>query len=313
MGKMTDNAYKRAMERLEFDKGFEERTLALLEEESRKRRRNRRTAAYACCCAVAACAVLAIILWGAPDNKARLAQVTQPSAALTAENVAESAVIASRRVVVSSQYGAGESSYTAPKAGEVLITEGVRRAIEDEKNEDAYFFVQIYVIVPEQYANSFSEYVYNGRTIAEWSELASLGKGEYPYPEYNMDHGGNITEEQFKELERQAKTLDAGKNLASARKAYDTAITPMLNEVRQEREAAESVRLKNLGYDVFLADTWTYKGEGEKQPYKILAGVLSKAQITGFIADDTCGYMIEWVHNGDGVFEWDEYRTEARK
>jgi len=78
MGKMPDNAYKRAMERLEFDKGFEERTLALLEEESRKRRRNRRTAAYACCCAVAACVVLAFILWGAPDNKARLAQVTQP-------------------------------------------------------------------------------------------------------------------------------------------------------------------------------------------------------------------------------------------
>ncbi len=303
---MTDNAYKRAMERLEFDKAFEERTLALLEEESRKRRRNRRTAAYACCCAVAACAVLAIILWGAPDNKARLAQVTQPSAALIADNVAESAVVtASRRVVVSSQYGIGESSYTAPKAGEVLITEGVRKAIEDEKNEDAYFFVQIYVITPEQYANSFSEYVYNGRTIAEWSELASLCEGEYPYPEYNMDHGGNITEEQFKELERQAKKLDAGKNLASAREAYDTIITPMLNEARQERKAAESVRLKNLGYDVFLADTWTYKGEGEKQPYKILAGVLSKAQITRFIADDTCGYMIEWVHNGDGVVEWD--------
>lgn len=311
---MTDNVYKRAMERLEFDKGFEERTLALLEKESRKRRRNRRTAAYACCCAVAACAVLAFILWGTPDNKYSIAQATQPPAALTADNVAESAAaMASRRVVVSSQYGAGESSYTAPKAGEVLITEGVRRAIEDEENEGAYFFVQIYVITPEQYASSFSEYVYNGRTIAEWSELASLGKGEYPYSEYNMDHGGNITKEQFKGLERQAKTLDAEKNLASAREAYDTTITPMLNEARKEREAAESVRLNNLGYDVFLADTWTYKGEGEKQPYKILAGVLSKAQITGFIADDTCGYMIEWVHNGDGVVEWDEYRTEAGK
>ncbi len=313
---MTDNAYKRAMERLEFDKGFEERTLALLEDESLKRRRNRRAAAYACCGIAAACAVLAFILWGAPDNKDRFAQAAQPSAAQTADAAAFESPAPTedvRIIVVSSQFGFEDSSYKAPDAGEVLITEGVRRALEDKANEGAYFFVHIYVFTPEQYANSFSGYVYNGRTIAEWRELVDLGKGEYPYSEYNMDHGRNITEEQFEDLERQAKKLDAEKNCAAAAEEYNDIIAPALDKARASRETAESLRLKNLGYDVFLTDTWTYKGKGDKQPYKILAGVLSKAQITGFAADSECGYSIDWVHNGDGVLDWKEYQAELGK
>lgn len=310
---MADNAYKRAMDHVKFDERFEDRAIALLKRESQKYRRNRRSVLFAfCAAAVAACAVFAVLLWRTPGSDRTAQYAAQTTEAVTAEAAGFSAAPTedSRRVAVSSEYGGGEASYKTPDPGEVLVTEEVRRAAEDGTNEGKYFFVHIYVLAPEQYANNFSGYIYNGRTIAEWSELVDLSKGEYPYSEYNMDHGGSITEEQFQELEKQAKALDAAENYDAAREAYDTIITPMLDEARAEREKAEAGRLKNLGYDVFLADTWEYKGKGEKQPCEILAGVLSKEQITGFAADSECGYMIEWVHNGDGVVDWDEYKAE---
>lgn len=313
---MTENAYKRALSNAMFDEKFEDKTIALLEKESLKNRRNRRIAAIACCgTAAAACAVLAILLWGTPNNGDRMTQyVAQATdtATISAQGPSAAPTLDSRIVAVSSKYGGGESSYKTPDPGEVLVTEEVRRALEDKANEGSYFFVHIYLFTPEQYANNFSEYVYNGRTIAEWRELVDLSNGEYPYSEYNMDHGGNITEEQFEELERQAKTLDAAENYADAEQAYDAAVIPMLDETRAEREKAEAGRLKSLGYDVFMADTWTYKGKGEKEYYQILAGVLTKAQITQFAADEQCGYAIEWVHNGDGVLDWGEYKAELK-
>lgn len=267
-------------------------------------------AAAACIAAVILAAVLLSGNKGAGLNSpaAEAPSVLNPPAQTSS---AVAMVTPDKRVVaVSSGYGGNLSSYITPGPGKVLITEEVRQALEDEKNKGAYFFVQIYIIPPEQYANTFKDYVFNGYTIAQWSEFVDLSKGEYPYSEYNGDHGGNITKEEFRELQRQAKTLNAQENFDAARAEYDKKIEPLLFKARREWEQNEAARLKTLGYDVFMMDTWTYKGAGEKENRRVLAGVLSEQQIAGFSAGSDCGYSIEWVHNGDGVLDWEEYKAE---
>ncbi len=316
-----DNPYKRAMGRLSFDKDFNDKTTALLVGISKKRRREAIVKRAVYCSAAAVCAA-AVILAAVFLSDNRSSDINSSVAVSSLElppsapnyTMAVMATPNEHIVAVSSKYGEGLSSYMAPSPGEVLITEGVRRALRDKKNTGAYYFVQVYVIPPEQYANEFSRFIYNGRTIKEWRELASLSKEEYPYSEYNGDHGGNITKEQFEETQRQAKELNAQENYDTAMVEYNAKVIPSLDKARREWEQNEADRLKALGYEVFLMDTWTYKGAGEKQYISILAGVLSKKQIVGFPAGSGCGYSIEWVHNGDGVLDWEEYRagTENR-
>lgn len=69
---------------------------------------------------------------------------------------------------------------------------------------------------------------------------------------------------------------------------------------------SELERLRRLGCDVFLMDTWTYAGAAEKEHLQIFAGVLSVEQLSKFAADARCGYFIGWVRNGEGVVDWDE-------
>ncbi len=314
-----DNPYKRAMGQLSFDKDFEDRTAALLEGISKKKRRAKVAKSIAYCVTAAACTALIVLAaWFFSGNGA--AGMENPIAAVPTElHPSESpaeVVIATpdeRVVAVSSEYGSELSSYKTPDPGEVLITGEVRRALEDRANDAAYFFVRIYVIPPEQYANEAGKYIYNGRTVKEWRELVDLSKGEYPYSEYNGDHGGDITKEQFEELQWQAKTQKAQQNLDAAMAEYNAEIVPLIDQAREVWKKTEADRLKALGYDVFLMDTWTYRNAGEKEDVKILAGVFSGQQITCFAASNDCGYTIEWVHNGDGVLDWEEYKTETEK
>lgn len=312
-----DNPYKHAMEQLNFDKDFEHKTAALLAKIIKERRRVTAVKRIAYWGAAAACVVLAIFsvffFFGNGDPGANNPAAEAPSNLQPSAPNNTAAVIAApdeRMVAVSSEYGAGLSDYMAPGPGEVLITEEVRRALEDEANKGAYFFVRIYVIPPQQYANEFARYIYNGRTIREWRELVDLSKGEYPYSEYNGDHGGNITEKKFGELQRRAKELNAQENYDAATAEYNAEIVPLIDQAREEWEQNEAGRLTGPGYDVFLMNTWTYKNAGEKESVRILAGVLSKEQLADFPAGSGCGYSIEWARNGDGVLDWEEYKAE---
>lgn len=206
---------------------------------------------------------------------------------------------------MSTEYGGdGPGSDISPGQGQVGIAEGVRRALEDERNAGAYLFVQIDIFPPERYMNAFDDYICNGRSIAEWRELIDLANGTYPYDEYNGDHGGNVTEAR-KAAQQAAQALDAQANYDAALAQYSAVIAPMLAEAKARREQNECERLQGLGYDVFFMDTWTYSGAAEKTPQRILAGLLSAQQLGHFAADAQCGYFIDWVYCGDGILNWD--------
>lgn len=76
----------------------------------------------------------------------------------------------SKRIVNSDDYpGNPLVDYVMPEPGEIIIMTEVFSALKDLKNADKYFFVNIYVIPAEQYTYLYDNYVYNGRTIDEWS------------------------------------------------------------------------------------------------------------------------------------------------
>jgi hypothetical protein len=302
------NAYQNAMAQVRFDKRFEQQTLQRLAGELQRRRRKRLiySAAAVACAAAAAITVIAVLGTGKPQAEPQTAEASaalSPAAAISSAQT-PAATPDTRVVIVSSEYGGGLTDRMAPEPGQVDLDEGIRRALEDPANADAYFFVRIDIVTPEQYENTFSRYIYNGRTISEWYALVDLANGTYPYNEYNGDHGGNVTREQWQAAQQEAKTLDAQENSDAARAQYIAEIEPMLNAALTAREQSELTRLQQLGYDVFFVDTstWAYT----IPPFRVFAGLLSAEQLTDFAADAQCGYFFDWVHNFDGIVDWDE-------
>lgn len=209
-----------------------------------------------------------------------------------------------KSVVDSKNYFGGMYEMMRPEQGEVSIYPDIRTALSDPENTDKYYFVQIHVISEEQYANDFDDYVYNGKAIAEWRDLVELGNGKYPYSEYNGDHGGNVTLEEWMQKQEEAKTLSPQENLDAATEQYNSDVVPILQAADIECMESENTRLLELGYDVSLSQTWTHSGASEKQYYTILTGLLTQEQILEFSANEKFGYFIDWVHDGDGIVSY---------
>jgi len=205
--------------------------------------------------------------------------------------------------------GAAESK-AAPLRGKVFIEQGVRHALEDPATNGKTFFVAIEVVdaLGATALGRAEDYIYNGRTMAEWRELADLANGVYPYEEYNGDHGGKVTVAQYEAAVARARALDAEDNRNAAEEAYAAEFQeryPQFEAIRQEAMAAEAARLKELGFTAELYKTWEYTGaEGEKTEQTVLAAVLSKEQLARFAADcadpRVC-MIVDWVRNGDGA------------
>jgi hypothetical protein len=307
MNYMNKNLYKTTMDHIQFSGDFEQKAqaAAINARKSCKKARSVKTFLAAALGAILCliCGFGIYYLSAADARSGNLAQTVPsgtPSAQIKANPLEEK-----RIVIISTKYKRQETdSYKMPKPGTVIIDNNVQMALNDAANEKGYFYVSIHVIPPEQYVNSSRKYVYNGKSIGEWSELADLSKGEYPYNEYNGDHGGNITKEQWKTAQAQARKLDAQTNYDAAVEEYRGTVEPMLEKARKECEAAELGRLKKQGYDVFMADTWEYEGAGDKVKRSVFAGLLSKAQLLHFEADAKTGYLIAWVTNGDGIADW---------
>jgi hypothetical protein len=301
------NRYKYALDHVEFDTLFEERTVTHLSQESR--RREHKLLAY-CASIICAAAVTVVILLNlkAPELSENSVVLYSPaSSASEVSSRTQSTSASTRIIVMSSDYGSSDlDSYLAPKPGQMVTAEGVKRSLKDIKNTGSYFFVHIDVIPPERYSNKTDNYIYNGHSIKEWRELSDLSKGEYPYGEYKGDHGGNVTKAEWEAAQKEAKTLDATKNCKDALEKYNKEVIPMLNTAKSSREKTELERLKKAGYDVFFMNTWEYKSDSEKKYTSILAGLLSSDQINDFSADTQCGYFIDWVYNGDGIIDWNE-------
>jgi hypothetical protein len=309
---MNMNVYQNAMTQIEFDISFEAKTLMRLSDALQKRSQRKATlvrSGIALAGCAAAAAILAVSVRPAKAPEPTQVAAASPTTVATADTGQTPAATAdSRMVVVSSEYGGdiADSYASPPEAGQALVAFDIQRALDTPANAGAYYFVQIDIFTPEQYANPLSEYVFGGRSVAEWRVLTELANGSYPFSEYNGDHGGNITEAQWQAAREEARTLDAQKNHDAAVEKYRKEIMPMLTAVKAEREDTELSRLQQRGCDVFFMDTWSYVSEAEKQYSRILAGVLSADQLKRVDEDSPCGFFIDWVHNGDGIVDWDE-------
>lgn len=200
--------------------------------------------------------------------------------------------------------------------GKVNFDVDVGRAIKDPATDGMYFFVDLFLVMDmsKTEIGKFEDYVYNGRTIAEWRVLTDLANETYPYNEYNGDMGGNVTREEYDAAIAEAKTLDAEENQDAAIEEYlaaYNAIYPEIEALRIETLTAECDRLQELGYDVRLYDTWTYYGDAQKKDQTILAGLLSKEELLK-LKDESfkpvASMVVSWVINGDGIVGWDSSR-----
>lgn len=298
---MKDNPYRAAMKEIQFNGNFEQETLKRLESVVQKRASKSRVYRYVYTgIGITACAALAITValyeHEGTDVQPQLPSIVQPVATPDLD---------ARTIVSAQDYPNGLSeSMKGPDQGEVLLASGVQAALEDPQNEHAYFFVKIDVVVKEQYENRFEAYMYRGRSIAEWSELSALSEGTYPYCEYNGDHGGNVSEEQWREKQQEALACNAREQYEAAVAQYNQQVVPRLEKARTERYQSECERLQALGLDVFWTESWEYLNETEKTYFSVLTGILSSEQLCAFPADAQCGYVIDWVFDGDGVIEW---------
>lgn len=199
---------------------------------------------------------------------------------------------------MSGDYAGALTSYSSDAVG-VIVTQEVQFALDDPGNEEKYFYVQIWAMPPKSVTEQFSmaHYVYCGRTIAEWSELMDLADDTYPYREYNRDHGGGVTEEEWKAAVAEAKTLNAKENYFAAEDAWAAESGVLRQKVVREWQQTEYERLKALGYDVYL------KSDGGTCE---LTGLLCAEQLTNFDAPPEAFYVIEWVRDENGIVEWQE-------
>ena len=67
-----------------------------------------------------------------------------------------------------------------------------------------------------------------------------------------------------------------------------------------EERNAEYQRLIDLGYELYTAEYWTYKGEGEKDYSTAVVGYFTESDLVHFKTNPEYGYMFRFVINGDG-------------
>ncbi len=211
-----------------------------------------------------------------------------------------------------SEYGGFADSMKVKAAGpgEVVFAPHLRQALDDPATDGKWFFVELMIfdVVGASELGRAEDYVFNGRTMAEWRVLTDLANGLYPFEEYRGDHGGSVTEEEYEAAVTEARTLDAEKNLAAAEEEYAEryeALYPDIEALRLEAIKAEQARLKELLIDAELYETWEYTGtEGEHLERTVLAAKLSKEQLLSLpdeYAGPRVGRVIEWMRNGDGI------------
>ena len=309
---MNSNPYRSAMEQVAFDKNFEAKAAALMAKSMQRKKTGRFIFKLAFCSAgAAACIALAVFVVPfffkqavtklADDPSMTGAAVSDTSLAVTSASTetsipAETSVFENRFFVDPLLYDQGGKSAPAVPVvqGEVLMSAELRAAVADPVNEGLWFNVMVYVLPPEQYENSCDEYVYNGRTMAEWEELNELVPGIYSYSRYNQEHGGNISKEEWLTRQEEAVNLHAQENYDAGKTEYGEKYNLLISKAQENCRISECERLKALGYDMFIYGSQT-TGEGENAvTQSSLAGYLTKGQIKNFSINPGCGYALEF-------------------
>lgn len=324
---MSNNIYSDSIRKVAFSDAFDEKTISAMEAAARGAKkqpaRKRFKWQYAALSA-AACVLLIMAVTAMP-----MLQNTQPGTATNLQNAASvventpakataSPAVAIQVVDAAKYASQSMDSMATPKPGDVFLEYDVWQAVNDPATDEEYFFVELYINgdVGASELGTSDRYVYNGKTIAEWRELAALANEVYPYYEYNGDHGGDVSKEEYDAAVAEAKSLDAITNLDAAEQEYaakyDAAYADR-EKLRLEAIENECARLKRLGYDARAYETWTYQGEGEKQNRIVLAGLFTKEQLKRLQTSDAnpdIGILLSWMRNGDGIAKFDSAKWE---
>jgi hypothetical protein len=309
---MPEGSYKDAMEKLNFSDDFNEKTAALLVNSNQIKKHKRNVKRFLIVFAeIAACCALLFLgsrtLTSFINTLSSQTETIGIQTSTIFSTQSQPTTSARRSVVISSDYPQGlTASYKSPEQGQVGRDLGIQAALADPRNGNRYFYLQIQVFSAESYSNKMGDYIYNGRTIAEWQDLVDLSNGTYPYSEYNGDHGGKVTRQEWQQKQVEAKTLSAQVNCDAAKAEYQRQVYPLVVAAQASCEKRESERLKKLGYDVSLRQTWSHLNASEKQYHTILAGLLTQNQIIAFPAQSDTGYFLDWVHDGDGIVDFVE-------
>ncbi len=319
---MSNNIYADSIKKVAFSDAFDEKTISAMEAAAREAKklpaRKRLKWQYAAFSA-AACVLLIMAVTSMPmlQNANPVTETNLQNSASEIENIPAPATVipaAVIQVVDAAKYASQSfDSMAAPKPGDVFLEYDVWQAVNDPATDGEYFFVELNIFneIAATELGAADRYVYNGKTIAEWRELADLANEAYPYSEYNGDHGGNVTKEEYDAAVAESKSLDAIANLDAAEQEYTTKYDAEYadrEKLRMEAIESECARLKGLGYDAKLYETWTYQGEGEKQNRIVLAGLFTKEQLKSLQtsdADPDIGILLSWMRNGDGIAEFD--------
>lgn len=273
---LNSNPYRSAMEQVAFDKDFEAKAAVIMAKSVQKKKMS----FFACklvVCAVGAAACIALAVFIVPfffklpvtkvaDDPSMMGTAVSDTSLPATSIPAETTVPANRLFVDPRLYDQGGTAGTGvPVQSEVLMSAELRAAVNDPANEGLWFNVMVYVMPPEQYENSINEYVYNGRTMAEWDALT-----------------------------KEPDSLDAQKNYDAGKAEYGDKFEILIANAQKNYRISECERLKALGYDMFIYGSQTF-GEGENAlTQSSLAGYLTADQIRNFSINPVCGYALEF-------------------
>ena len=300
------------MEQVEFDKNFEAEAAVIMAKSMQKKK----TGLFACklvCCSVGAAACIALAIFAVPyflkPTVTKMAGDSSVTAAAASDTLlsetsfaAQTSVPENRLFVDPRLYDQGGTGSTGvPVQGGLVMSAELRAAVDDPANEGLWFNVIIGVLPPEQYENNCDDYVYNGRTMAEWEELYVLTPGIYSYSRYNEEYGGNITEEEWHTRQEEAVSLDAQENFAAGKTEWGDKFGTLVMKAQENYRISECERLKAKGYDTFICGSQIL-GEGENAvTLSTLAGYLTIDQIKNFSINPECGYGLEFDESSDAA------------
>ncbi len=77
-------------------------------------------------------------------------------------------------------------------------------------------------------------------------------------------------------------------------------ITEQYAPLTEEQEAAEYERLMSLGYELYTVEKWSYRVDGERYYYDVVAGRFTEEQLRAFEVNPEYGYFFDFVTNGNG-------------
>ena len=71
-------------------------------------------------------------------------------------------------------------------------------------------------------------------------------------------------------------------------------------ELSDEERMEEYQRFISLGYELYIAECWTYRANHEKQYYHVVVGYFTESDLSLFSNNPEYGYMFKFATNGDG-------------